>query len=273
MRKQADYNKEKVIKDYLEDILSVPDIAKNHCISVQAVYNLLKRENIRFKRGRNNRKNKFNYHYFDVIDSKDKAYFLGWLYSDGNNYPSTGTIQLGIQESDIKILYVLQSYITTTPFEIKIVKRTVGQNKAVLKLTSKLTSRALENLGVIQNKTFILKFPTEKLVPKKFIHHFIRGYFDGDGCISSFLGKKDKNPNYFFIISGNYNFLHDCQDILVEELSLNKTKLIKNRSIFNMCYGGNNQVLKLYKWLYQDCDDLYLERKKLKFEELIKFKK
>lgn len=269
MRKQAEYDKNTIIEDYLKDILSVPKIAKKHQISIQTVYDVLKRENIKFKRGRNNRKNKFNYHYFDNIDTKDKAYFLGWLYSDGNNYPPTGTIQLGIQESDINILYTLQSYITNTPFEISIYKRDVGKNKAILKLTSKVTSKALEKLGVIQNKTFLLQFPTEEQVPNKLIHHFIRGYFDGDGCISSFLGKKDKNPNYSFTVSGSYKFLINCQNVIIKELGLKQTKLIKTGSIFNMTYGGNKQVSIIFKWLYEDCDDLFLERKKLKFEKLI----
>jgi hypothetical protein len=270
MRKQAYYEKNKIVQDYLNDNFSVSIIAKNNNISIQTVYDILRRENIAFKRGRNNRKNKFNYHYFDIINSKDKAYFLGWLYSDGNNYPPTGTIQLGIQESDIKILKILQSYITNKRFDIKIYKRKQGKNKAVLKLTSKITSKALEKLGVVQNKTFILEFPTEKQVSKKYIHHFIRGYFDGDGCITAFLSKKDRNPSYFFTISGNHKFLNVCQDVIISILNFRKTKLIKNRSIFNMCYGGNNQIILLYNWLYTDCDDLYLERKKLKFEELCK---
>ena len=39
----------------------------------------------------------------------------------------------------------------------------------------------LEKHGCVENKSLILQFPTT--VPEELMHHFIRGYFDGDGCI------------------------------------------------------------------------------------------
>ena len=36
--------------------------------------------------------------------------------------------------------------------------------------------------GCVENKSLILKAPTT--VPKELLHHFIRGYFDGDGCVA-----------------------------------------------------------------------------------------
>ena len=33
-------------------------------------------------------------------------------------------------------------------------------------------------------KSLILTFPTHDIVPKELMRHFIRGYFDGDGCIT-----------------------------------------------------------------------------------------
>ena len=51
-------------------------------------------------------------------------------------------------------------------------------------LTSEKTVNDLIDKGCFRNKTKILKFPTEDQVPKHLIHHFIRGYIDGDGSIS-----------------------------------------------------------------------------------------
>ena len=33
-----------------------------------------------------------------------------------------------------------------------------------------------------------------------------------------------------------------------------------------MTYCGNKQVKRIYEWLYRDCDDLYLKRKREKFK-------
>jgi hypothetical protein len=268
MRKQADYDFQKVIDEYSRDAMSVPEVARANNISTQSVYDIVHRYNIPNKRGRNNRKNIFNYNYFDNIDSKDKAYFLGWLYSDGNNYPESGTIQLKIKRSDEEILKTFRKYISDENYPIVRVKRNIGEDQSVIVLTNKHTSEQLSSIGVVKRKTFLLTFPDERILPKEFHSHFIRGYFDGDGCISAYKGIKDKNFNYFFTISGNYNFLDECQNVLIKYLSFKKCKLIKNKSIFNMCYGGNNQIKSIYTWMYKDCGDLYLKRKRLKFEKL-----
>lgn len=50
-------------------------------------------------------------------------------------------------------------------------------------LRSQKTVDDLKQLGCIERKSLILKFPTEEQVPFDLLHHFIRGYFDGDGSI------------------------------------------------------------------------------------------
>lgn len=59
----------------------------------------------------------FNRDYFERIDSKDKAYFLGLLYADGCNSISTTqrhcTIILNLQEKDKDILNVFNKYINS----------------------------------------------------------------------------------------------------------------------------------------------------------------
>lgn len=48
---------------------------------------------------------------------------------------------------------------------------------------SKKSYTDLINKGCGINKSLILKFPDETQVPQNLISHFIRGYFDGDGCV------------------------------------------------------------------------------------------
>ena len=59
----------------------------------------------------------FNKDYFERIDSKDKAYFLGFLYADGCNSISTTqhhcTIILNLQEKDKDILDIFNKYINS----------------------------------------------------------------------------------------------------------------------------------------------------------------
>lgn len=263
--KLKNYNKQSVINDYLNKF-SLNEIKSKHNISITMIYKLLDTYDIKRRGG--GREYFFNQNYFDIIDSPDKAYFLGWLYSDGNNFPSTGAIQLKIQEEDINILRIFCNYINQPLKAIKIQVRKDAKNQACLGLCSMYMSKSLVEKGVMKNKTFLLRFPTEEQVPKELIHHFIRGYFDGDGCIQSYTGKKSKSPDYHFIISGGKHILEGIQKEMVEQLNLKQNKLIKNKSIFSLHYGGNCQVMTVKEWLYKDCGDLFLQRKRDKFEQV-----
>lgn len=69
--------------------------------------------------------------------------------------------------------------------------------------------------------------------------------------------------------------LESIRQVMSNELNFNnKIKIsqrYKNKKNVScqITYGGNKQMIKLYNWLYKDCSDLYIERKKKKFEELL----
>ena len=45
-----------------------------------------------------------NEDYFDIIDTEEKAYLLGFLYADGNHFTKKNRITIGLQEKDKHIL-------------------------------------------------------------------------------------------------------------------------------------------------------------------------
>lgn len=59
-----------------------------------------------------------------------------------------------------------------------------GKLKYKLSICSQQLSDKASTLGAIPNKSLMLKFPDINIFKSKdLIRHFIRGYFDGDGCI------------------------------------------------------------------------------------------
>lgn len=266
--KHKNTNFENVIKDYQSGI-SLKDLSIKYNISFSSIYYIVNKNNISLK-GRK-RKYHFNEKYFDKIDNPDKAYFLGWLYSDGNNFTKTGEIKIKIQERDSGILETLGKRIfEDSEFKITEVLRTDGQDQRILSFSSVYTSKVLVDKGVLNKKSLILKFPTEEQVPKNLLSHFIRGYFDGDGCITTYMiksGSKFKLTGVFSIV-GTESFCLDCRNFISNEISLKKTKIISQANVFKLSWGGNKQIKKIYDWLYKDCEDLYLKRKKEKFEQL-----
>lgn len=113
--------------------------------------------------------------FFEKIDTEEKAYFLGWLYSDGNVCKKMKTISIDLHGKDMEILEKLNDLIY---FERKCYKY---REKAKLLLCRKIMCEDFLNKGCMPAKTYILKFPTIDQVPENLLPHFIRGLWDGDG--------------------------------------------------------------------------------------------
>lgn len=203
--------------------------------------------------------------YFDKIDSFDKAYFLGLLYADGSN--NLNCFSISLKNEDSYILEIFKQYLE---YEGKVRKskfdtwgKDVKVDRSTLAVYSKSLCQALVVHGCIPNKTNYLCFPQ---ISNELIPHFMRGYFDGDGCITS-----NKKSNYSFFVIGTLEFLIQYQAYLIEFCGLKLSKLRKHRNelnnIYILNYGGNLQINSIYNFMYKNCKDCYLIRKKLKFEK------
>lgn len=240
-------------------------------ISKSAVSKLLQRRNIYVDLSIANRKYKANHNYFDIINSEHKAYWLGFLYADGCNYAKLSAIKLSLQDIDIEILKKfkkdLQSNrpISTTNIKKKYPNR---QNLACVSINSPTMSKRLSELGCVPNKTFLLSFPTETQVPSKLIRHFIRGYFDGDGCLTFGHYSKFKTLVGQVNVVSTLDFCESLQRILIRELNIkgciSHDKRLTNKPTRSLHIKGNLQCIKLLQWMYED-STIFLERKHNKY--------
>lgn len=231
----------------------------------------------------------FNENYFELIDTEDKAYYLGLMYADGQNNNEGNYVRLSLGEED---KHILESFVKYLGGDNKLGfielnnKNINWSNQYYLQLSRKKISDDLTNLGCIQNKTNSVIFPNERQLNKNLIRHFIRGYFDGDGSV--WCGKrkimlvKDRKhskgernriiQNVKFTITGTIDMIDNIQNVLVSELNFKKNKINVSKKIENCVtleYSGRVQLKKFYEYIYND-SEIYLIRKKLKFEECFK---
>lgn len=231
-----------------------------------------------------------NHNFFDVINTEEKAYVLGFLYADGMNQErrnGNNHISFTQLEQDKDILEKINTCMESTYPLHESIQETNGKLKYKLSICSKQLSKSASNLGAVPNKSLILQFPNKNIFKSKnLIRHFIRGYFDGDGCIwdgkpKIMTVKNEKKPgttrqrvvhNVKFTFTGCFDFIDKLQDYLVLELNLKKTKLNfskakETKHICTMEYSGRNQVKKLYDFMYKNAT-IFGNRKKLKFETI-----
>ena len=189
--------------------------------------------------------------------------------ADGCNYNEGFTLSL--QGRDSKIIEKFKESIQFTG-KINYRKHTNPKYQDIvrIKIHSDLVSKQLSKLNVIPNKSLNCNFPN---ISKEFHSHFIRGYFDGDGSISIY---KVKNKIYTnnacsFSIIGYINIINEIEKIIVDNCNVGfKKKYCKNNNekITSIKYGGRKDIMKIFNWLYKD-SNIYLERKKIKFEQYL----
>lgn len=234
------------------------------------------------------RKHNYDETYFDEINTPEKAYFLGLLYADGCNHehPTTGEISISLQIEDRCVVDKLKEEMKSD-YPLLIRKDTNENHEDQIRfyVYGKHIAESLEKQGCVKRKTKNLSWPTEWQVPEDLISHFMRGYFDGDGCIWN--GKRKKmwvnDPtrkegrreriihNVKFNITGYVSFISAYQQYLIDNLGFKQTKLNSRRINSDICtmeYSGRQNIKKFYDFIYKDAT-VFLPRKKKKFEEII----
>lgn len=261
------------IKKKYSEGLSQRDIAKLLNVNVKTIGKAMKEHNISVRSDREQAlKYTCNEKYFETIDTESKAYWLGFIYADGYilSKRKYGNRKLGIaiSEKDEEHLYRFKKDINSNCLIKKysvVGYNNQNSNYVRVLLTSKKLTDDIEKLGVFEHKTEILKFPTKKQVPISFLSHFIRGYLDGDGCIT----KTTKGFRIRFC--GTKEFLEGIQKYFHTSVKMEKRHKDKvNNYAFSI--GGNRQAEKILNILYNNAT-VYLQRKYNKYQELIKTNK
>lgn len=208
----------------------------------------------------------FNEDYFENIDSEDKAYFLGFIVADGCISDKTNAIR--IIQKETHILEKFKSYIQ---FDGDIFTRR-DRNISNITISSSKTKNDLEKLGIHSNKTMVVKYPT---IPENLENHFMRGVFDGDGCISLRTDKRDNQKRgQVNICSGSYDFIREYYNRLVKYCKLSGGNKIRSPkgTYYVVDWGGLSDVERIYDYLYRNAT-VYLNRKKETFDEVVSITK
>jgi len=261
--------KNDIVKQYLNGE-TTKNIGTNYNISYKSVARILKSCGIDLS-GNGQRQYKLNEYYFDVIDTPSKAYIIGFLYADGNNYVPKNTISMSLQECDRNTLEWIREEINSKkPLDfIDYSKKNYYnhnyKNQYRLTMFSSHMSQKLNSLGMLQNKSINLKFPN--WLSEELLSHFIRGYFDGNGCISSYTTKSEKEQISVSITSTN-DFCIGMKSAIQNAL-FNMGGCISDASNHNgitkvLIFTGKKQCKKLLDWLYCDAS-CYLNRKYQKY--------
>jgi hypothetical protein len=229
-----------------------------------------------------------NYNYFHNIDSKEKAYWLGFIMADGcivhnerirhlktqdvlqiRNY-----LQISLSSIDRKHLEKFNNSLEST-YPIK--DYTIGKSGykpgspySRIIIEDKTICDDLKLNGILPKKQLKEMYPTN--LDPQYNLDFIRGFFDGDGCISCHKNKHG-NPEYEFSFTGTKEMLTSIANILgltLTEKRLKSRHPERNLNNYTMKFCGTQQTFKVMSMLYENAS-IYLDRKYNKYIELVNY--
>ena len=219
----------------------------------------------------------FNHKYFSKIDSRDKAYFLGWLFTDGyvNEGKTKGFGSIILNITDLEILKSLKKYteseapineINNSEYRIRYGYKKKPKKSYTFNLTNPQFFQDCLSLGLTPRKTFTVQFPNK--IPKIYYSDFLRGVFEGDGTV---VYNDNAQSKSVIIYCANEQFLIDLdKKILTESKIESKIRYVPSHNLYTLRISSKCFV-NFYDLIYLNVpEDQILKRKRDKFHEIVK---
>ena len=189
--------------------------------------------------------------------SPQMAYLLGLLFSDGtveNTQKSSRTCYFAFTSKDFDLIQQVKELLSSShtihtrkPLWQKIKNKEYFCNKTFyLRVGSKNMYQDLVKLGLKPRKSLTLKFPR---VPDSLLSFFIRGYFDGDGCI--YVNRKNNKELKVIFTCGSKKFLKRLSTILQERINTSPKSIPKSTGAYRLAFRKFDS-LKILNFLYKD---------------------
>lgn len=201
-----------------------------------------------------------------IIDNQNKSYLLGLFYADGNISKNQHHSKLYLKDKELIDKLKLEfpffnSYSRDNSlFGIQSGKKEV-RNHFIL-------NGCLPDKSISNKNNLVLPFRNE------LTKHFIRGYFDGDGCFTYSIRKPSKanrEINYrvsarWEICSKKSNILLEIQKYLAKYEITTNINYNKRDDMYSIRTCSREQIIKIYNLLFKD-SKYFLSRKynKLKY--------
>lgn len=257
-----------IIQEYLdtpEKERSLTKLGRKYGVKRQTIAKYLKERNIDVINYQN--RCRIDETVFDVIDTEEKAYWLGFLYADGNISSEGHRFEINLSTKDLNHMLKLKSFLKGDDLQIRI-DTNKGEQYPMCRLSvrNKHLWDALNEKGCTPCKSLTLQWPDEKIFKSRaLIRHFIRGYWDGDGTIGLYKTEK-YGLNFSFSAVGTPAFLSGVQNIIGLGGYLKNASTPSEPSKAWVLSYGALKSRKAARFLYQNAN-IYLERKYLIYEQ------
>ncbi len=212
---------------------------------------------------------------YDEVTCEIEAYLLGLLYADGTvvangNPKKYRTMKIKLQKNDELYLLEINKYLNgNITYSDAYLNKKIYPQISLSVYNINFVNRIIK-LGIIPNKTYDTSSFIFENIPHHLKWHFIRGFFDGDGCISTINKRNDYMAE---LVSHNENFIKSLHVFIKNEICSNSNVTVGD-GVFRIRYGGARQIVNIKNKMYKNAT-IFMDRKyeifsKVKIKQKIK---
>jgi LAGLIDADG-like domain len=203
----------------------------------------------------------------NTVSNEVEAYTLGFLYADGfvtsNKKGRYYVVGSTVSLNDEQIILDISKFFKNSKVKYKSSNCQTGEFDTIsLQICDVKLSERLINLGLEPQKTYSNNPYVFDNIPNNLKHHFIRGYFDGDGTVGIY-----NNKCCFGIVSCNENLLNSILNFIKNHIDTNANILCEKDKYYRLRIYGNPLCKKIESLLYKDAT-IFLKRKREVFERI-----
>lgn len=201
----------------------------------------------------------------DHVNTEQEAYIIGILYADGCvtqlRCGKYRIMQLSFEEKDRDLLQKIVDIFNKSFNKSYVIKYLSKPRQYRFTFCLSDVIQQLIQLGIRPRKTYDNDDFVFRNIPDGLKPHFIRGYFDGDGCI--YINKRNMGSASF--VSCNHKLLESMLEYF-RSIGIKGTLYHKD-SLTRLIIGSNPACIKFMHWIYQDAT-ICMQRKLDKFKVL-----
>jgi hypothetical protein len=262
MGSRIDIDYDLVIERYNE-LKNLKKVAKSFGVSLRPIKRILVENNLELT----NRRYDVNHNYFEIIDTEDKAYWLGFLYADGcvRKTKSGSQVVLKLSQKDEDHLNLFKNNIESEHKVSHYRNKTVSKkgtpsfsDNCTIRINSNKLVEDLIKQGCTPRKTFTIDKPT---IDEKFYKDFIRGYYDGDG--NFFYSDKTK-MSVMTIVCASENFRSFLIDVISKIPNIGK--IHEDKKKYTIKVVNIVGIVNFLDYIYEN-SNIHLNRKKEYYEK------
>ena len=232
--------------------LSAKECAISLGISAQRVRSVACSLRISGRQGKTRYSDSVRAEFFDTW-SLNMAYVLGFIYADGGMKGD----KISFYQNEKYLLMVIR-HLMGINNDI----RPHGKRCNVLSVNNVYMASRLRDIGIRERKSFgnmICPFG----IPDNMFHAFFRGFFDGDGSVGIYGPSKSCRVS-LYAEEGFLRWMFDTTSRIVGLTGgcVFHIKDTKMSNFYKCCWAKKEDVRKLFEWMYQDCGNLFLIRKR-----------